>query len=526
MAYQNDDVWVAIYCRLSEEDRDKQHKIDDSRSIQNQKSMLLSYAETNHWKLYKIYSDDDYTGADRSRPAFNELMRDAEARKFQIVLCKSQSRFTRELELVEKILHYQFPLWGIRFIGLADNADTANKGNKKSRQINGLVNEWYLEDLSDNIKSVLTDRRRKGYHIGAFCAFGYQKDPAFKGHLIPDPEAAEIVHLIFELFSSGMGKSAIARYLNDAGIPNPTEYKRQKGIRINTPDSKRSTMWQYFSIADILSNEVYIGNMVQGKYGSVSYKTHKNRPKPKEEWIRVEHTHAPIIEKELWDKTQTLIKNRAKPGWNGQVGKFARKCRCMYCGYVMASRKAKGRHYLTCSTRKIKRDECPGGFISQEELEITILEELHKIMEEYLDLSEAEAQITINDEVKKRVDSIRRQVVQYESKVSAAEKAIKMLYQDRVNEIISPEEFARLSQDFREEAESYREKLADLHSEMGDLILQKGRERSKRDLLEKYLDIKELDYIIVNTLIDYIEVGRRSGHYRSNKVPVIIHWKF
>ena len=160
---------VAIYCRLSEEDRDKLNKTDDSISIQNQKTMLLQYAINQGWEVFSLYSDDDYTGADRKRPEFNRLLRDAEEGNFDIVLCKTQSRFTRELELVEKYIHGLFPIWGVRFIGLADNADTANKGNKKARQINGLVNEWYLEDMSDNIKSVLTSRRQNGFHSGAFA---------------------------------------------------------------------------------------------------------------------------------------------------------------------------------------------------------------------------------------------------------------------------------------------------------------------------------------------------------------------
>ena len=131
---------VAIYCRLSEEDRNKQSETDDSNSIQNQKSMLLQYSLEHGWEVYNIYSDDDYTGSDRRRPEFNRLLEDAKNRKFDIVLCKTQSRFTRELELVEKYIHGLFPIWGIRFISIVDNADTANKGNKKSRQINGLVN--------------------------------------------------------------------------------------------------------------------------------------------------------------------------------------------------------------------------------------------------------------------------------------------------------------------------------------------------------------------------------------------------
>ena len=105
---------VAIYCRLSEEDRNKQFETDDSNSIQNQKAMLLQYAMEQGWELYNIYSDDDYTGSDRRRPEFNRLLKDAEAHKFDIILCKTQSRFTRELELVEKYIHGLFPIWGIR----------------------------------------------------------------------------------------------------------------------------------------------------------------------------------------------------------------------------------------------------------------------------------------------------------------------------------------------------------------------------------------------------------------------------
>ena len=141
---------VAIYCRLSEEDRNKQSEKDDSESIQNQKSLLIQYAIDRQWDVYNIYSDDDYTGADRNRPGFNQLIDDARNHKFDIVLCKTQSRFTREMELVEKYIHGLFPIWNIRFVSVVDNADTDIKGNKKARQINGLINEWYLEDMSDN----------------------------------------------------------------------------------------------------------------------------------------------------------------------------------------------------------------------------------------------------------------------------------------------------------------------------------------------------------------------------------------
>ena len=266
---------VAIYCRLSEEDRNKENEEDDSRSIQNQKLMLTEYAIRQGWEIEGVYSDDDYAGADRNRPNFNKILKLAERREIDIILCKSQSRFTRELELVEKYINGLFIEWNIRFIGLVDNADTDVKGNKKSRQINGLVNEWYLEDLSENIKSVKKNQREKGSYTGGLPLYGYTKDPNQKGHLIIDPVAAEVVREVFSLYNQGWGKTAIARELNNRGIPNPTQYKVQNSITYKTPKNKLGTLWKYSAIADMLQNEMYIGNMVQGKYGSISYKSHK-----------------------------------------------------------------------------------------------------------------------------------------------------------------------------------------------------------------------------------------------------------
>ena len=141
-----------IYVRLYDEDRNKKYVTAESESIQNQKSMLINYAIERSWDIYNIYCDEDYSGIDSERPEFNKLLEDAKNHKFDIVLCKTQSRFTRDMEMVEKYLHNKFVEWNVRFVSLVDHVDTLDKGNKKSRQINGLVNEWYLEDLSENIR--------------------------------------------------------------------------------------------------------------------------------------------------------------------------------------------------------------------------------------------------------------------------------------------------------------------------------------------------------------------------------------
>lgn len=515
---------MAIYTRLSEEDGNKQNPDDDSNSIQNQKSMLIQYALSQGWEIYNIYSDDDYTGADRRRPEFNKLLNDAEAGKFDIVLCKTQSRFTRELELVEKYIHGLFPLWGIRFVSIVDNADTDNKGNKKSRQINGLVNEWYLEDMSDNIRSVLTNRRENGHHIGAFAPYGYKKDPDLKGHLIIDEEAAAVVREIFTLFAQGRGKTAIARILNERGVPNPTEYKRLQGLRYKTSHNVNSKLWKYFAIADILSNEMYIGNMVQGKYGSVSYKTKKSRPKPKDQWIIVEGTHEPIIDRDLWNRVQALIKQRAKPFDTGELGIFAHKVHCGYCGYVLQTNKNRGRHYLQCQTKHISKDACIGTFMPVSELEQIVISETDHLSQEYLNMDELERSVEFGTGIKQKREKVVRNITIYERRVEEYSKAIRDLYMDKIKGIISDDDFVELSDTFRTDRERLTQMIEDAQKELLELDERLRVGDNRRELIQQYTNLQHLTREIVDILVDHIVIYRRDP--KTKQIPVEIYWNF
>ena len=515
---------VAIYCRLSEEDRNKQFETDDSNSIQNQKAMLLQYAMEQGWEVYNIYSDDDYTGSDRKRPEFNRLLADAERKRFDIILCKTQSRFTRELELVEKYIHGLFPIWGIRFVSIVDNADTNNKGNKKSRQINGLVNEWYLEDMSENIRSVLTNRRQNGFHIGAFAPYGYKKDPDKKGHLIVDEDAAAVVREVFNLFSQGYGKTAIARMLNDRGVPNPTEYKRLHGLRYQQPKRKNSTLWKYFAISDMLINEVYIGNMVQGKSGSISYKTKQCKPRPKSEWIKVEKTHEPIIDRALWDRVQALIAQKTKPFTVGTIGLFAGKARCANCGYVMCSSKNRGKHYLKCSNRHVSKDACIGSFISVEKLEGFVIDELNRLSAEYLDKDELEQNIEFCSNLQAQKARLVSDIAIYEKKIAAYSKGIRDLYIDKVKDVISANDYAEMSKDFISERERLEHIVMDGNKQLAEIEEKILIGDNRRSLIEQYTNLDHLNREMVEILIDCITVGKRIPG--TKEVPIEIHWNF
>lgn len=486
--------------------------------------MLLQYAMEQGWELYNIYSDDDYTGSDRRRPEFTRLLSDAQQHKFDIILCKTQSRFTRELELVEKYIHGLFPIWGIRFVSIVDNADTANKGNKKSRQINGLVNEWYLEDMSENIRSVLTNRRENGFHIGSFALYGYKKDPGQKGHLLIDEEAAAVVREVFTLFSQGYGKTAIARMLNDRGIPNPTEYKRLHGLRYKQPKTKNSTLWKYSAISNMLVNEIYIGNMVQGKYGSVSYKTKQNKPRPKGEWYRVEGTHEPILDRALWDSVQALIAQRAKPFDVGTIGLFARKARCANCGYAMCSSKSHNRHYLQCSNRHVAKNGCIGSFISVDKLEQMVIAELNRLIAEYLDKDELEQNIELCDNLQGQKSRLLSDLTVYQKKVAEYSKGIRELYMDKIRGLISESDYLEMSKDFTAERERLERLIAEGKEQLSEVEGKIAKGGNRRELIEQYTNLNHLTREIVEILIDYISVGKRIPG--SKDVPIEIHWNF
>lgn len=169
---------VAIYCRLSKEDENKARD-DNSDSIINQKNLLTKYANEQGWHIYDYYIDDDYAGSDRNRPDFNRMLSDLLVGPPKIVLCKQQSRFARDIELVEKYIHGIFLEKGIRFIALLDHIDTKNQNasTRRSSQINSLVDEWYLAGMSENITTTLRNLQEQGKYIGVFAPFGYRKDP-------------------------------------------------------------------------------------------------------------------------------------------------------------------------------------------------------------------------------------------------------------------------------------------------------------------------------------------------------------
>ena len=332
---------AAIYCRLSRED-DALAENEWSESIQNQQKLLADYAKKNGFSIYCVYVDDNYSGLDNKRPAFCRLIEDARCGRFDTILSKNQSRFTRDLETAQKYLNELFPLWGIHFIGVCDGTDTNDPKGMKMRQINGLVNEWYSEDLSDNIRQILREKMNRGQFIGSFACYGYAKDPENPHHLIPDPPAASVVREIYDLYLGGLSLAKIASVLTKRQVPSPCFYKIQQGLLFQTPFLKKDEnnlttfgipsgissgissntspktntdykyKWSASSVRRILTNPIYTGTLIQGTIQKESVKSKKRIALSKEEWSIFPHAHPALISESAFLEVQNLLKKNRK----------------------------------------------------------------------------------------------------------------------------------------------------------------------------------------------------------------------
>ncbi len=509
---------VAIYLRLSIEDKDKLNRTDDSESIKNQRHMLMEVVNNNpNYNLIGEYCDEDLSGAGTFRPEFERLIEDCENGKIDIVLCKSQSRFSRDMEIVERYINNKFKEWNVRFISLSDNADTENPGNKKSRQINGLVNEWYLEDVSNNIRSAFNSKMKQGEFISPFAPFGYLVDSSDNNKLVVDNVASLVVKDIFNLYLKGYGYSSIAKYLNDKNIPSPSLHKYRQGIKLNVVSNKKrdEIKWNSNAIKTILKNEVYLGKLVQGKRTTVSYKNHKIINKDKSLWISYPNTHEAIIDKETFDKVQREMKNRTKPRGSSTVHLFSGKVFCLDCGHHLRKKNSSRHEYLVCSNNIICSNK---SSIRYDKLESIVLELINKLLDKFYDeeLLKDKVNKKYNEVYKEKIESLESELFNINRKIYESKNYLQSLYEDKVNKVISTQVFKALISNYEDNLNKYYKQLDDVNK---NINIYKDNIKSFDDkIISKYKKLDCLNRVVVNEFIDKIYVGKVKDNIRNIKI--------
>lgn len=504
---------AVLYLRLSKEDKDKLRKGDESVSITNQRLLLAEYALDHHYKIVETYSDDDESGLYDTRPDFERMLSDGKLGKYDIILAKSQSRFSRNMEHIEKYLHHDLPNLGIRFIGVVDGTDTANQENKKSRQINGLVNEWYCEDLSKNIRSALKAKMKAGKYLGASYPYGYIKDPNDHNHLIIDEYAANVVRRIYQLYLQGYGKGKIGKILSEEGILIPSHYKRQiQGILYyNSHELETTKNWSYQTIHTILNNEVYIGTVVQHKYSNPSYKDKKHVKQPEDEWIRVEHQHEPIITEEIFYKVKQRQKIRTKQvNADQKPAVFSGMLYCADCKHTMVRMYERyGTHAWSgycCKTYKTQgKRKCKSHRIYNEPLEKAVLKSLQVEAKKILTPEEV-------DELRKTKDCCnlkaneKTDISKLEKEISRYQQYKKKTYHNYLDEIIDQETYFAYIKEYDLELQNLQGKLEKHRQQLQEADHAREKTNQWCEQFIDYINIDGLERTVVCELIEKIEV--------------------
>lgn len=516
------------YLRLSKEDGDVAgSETLQSNSIENQKEYIEDYIHSKpEIKIVDFYVDDGYSGVNFDRPDFQRMLQDIKDKKINCVIVKDLSRLGRNYIEVGKYIERLFPFLGVRFIAINDNFDSADDAALSNNIIvpfKNLINDAYCRDISIKIRSHLEVKRKRGEFIGAFPVYGYMRGED-KNKLIVDPCAAEIVKEIFAMKMEGMSQQAIADELNRLGVLSPAEYKKEQGSGYKTVFQTHSrAKWTAVAVLRVLTNEVYMGTLIQGKESTPNYKVRVREKKPKEEWIRVENAHEAIISRTDFELISDILQKdtRVSTG-KSAVSVYSGYLVCADCGCSMVRKKVRSGSleyvYYVCSGNKKDKDICSSHRISENTLNMAITKTLQLHLKQLGDLQES---IRYIRETSGNSDKIKKLVLQSEKRKEDIEKYNRLkleCYEDYKKELITQDEYML----FKKELDNRIEEIQRAITELGKkkrMLLDGGYE--KESLLEKFLTSKEIE-LKRSILVRFIS---RIYVYEDHRIEIIFRYQ-
>ena len=506
---------VAEYIRLSREDGDKA----ESDSIGNQRKLITDYLKgKDEFVLYDTYVDDGFTGTNFKRPAFMRMIEDIEPGKLDCVIVKDLSRFGRDYIDTGKYLERYFPDRDVRFISITDNIDSMKQAYDMLLPIKNIFNEQYARDISKKVHSSMRTKQRAGEFIGAFASYGYKKSHADKNKLVIDEYAAGVVRRIFRMYISGLGKNSIAATLNKEGIVCPSEYKKMNGENYRNSHRLESTFyWTYSTINRLLQNEMYIGNMVQGR--KTQRMRGKQRATDREDWIIVKGTHEAIIDEDTWKKTQDLLKRRTRnQDLSSNRTIFAGFIKCGECGRSLVR---KGNSYSCGTYVRTGRQYCTPHTVSHAVLEKLLLEDLNSAIQGVNDLEKIVRESCGPVTSDGRADRERSVLCAELEKVRRLKKSV---YEDYRGNLISREECIAYRQEYIKKEEQYIKRLAGLEKELRGTDGGFLEASWVKSLLERH-QVETLDRGMVVEMLHEIKVYEDCGH-QLRKLRIEIAYNF
>lgn len=505
---------AGLYLRLSQEDE----RQGESVSIDNQRTILRKYAEERGFEVYGEYIDDGVSGTTFQRPEVQRLLDDAKTGVINTIIVKDLSRFGRNYIEVGQYVDYVFPTFGIRFIAVQDNVDTANRdsGAMEMMPIMNVFNEWHAANTSKKIRAVRRSNAKEGIYTAKKASYGYKMGTDKKRAPVIDEETAPIVKRIFEMYASGISPRGISEVLNLEGIPSPATYAyTQSGQK---PKPNVMGLWTAVTIREMLNKIIYLGHMPQLRWTSLSYKNHKRFRTDESEWTVVYNTHEPIISKELWDRVQEHKKSvaqgrKTKVGYTHPLSGFLI---CADCGNKMklctsVSRNGNRLYHFDCGYHvRYGKVYCFSHYISAKILEEIVLDDIREMAKKIV-LDEKvirEEFMRHNAELADNaVKSAKKELQAKRKRTEELSRLMQVAYEDRVKGKM-PEDicisFIQKYSDEQKRLENEIEKLEEKLAETSNTI------RSADDFIrniKKYFEAPELTREMCYELIERIIIG-------------------
>lgn len=522
----------AIYCRLSQDDG----SAGESGSIQTQKTLLTQYCKEHNIRIADYYCDDGWSGTNFERPEFKRMIDDIENGKINTVIVKDLSRFGREYAQMGLYIEHYFEEKGIRFIAVAEGVDSKNGLDNLMLPMTNVINSLYARQASTKTKAAHRARAGSGMFIGSRAPFGYLRDPNDRHHLIVDPEAAEVVKSIFQMFADGIGYVRMTKILRERKILNPQAYFNQ-----NNPDYYKNSDywrkpfdWHATSVRMILDNPVYLGKVVFGRTKTKGFFDKHRIAADESEWVVAEHTHEAIITQELWDTVHQMMRARRRENGTGEIQPFAGLVKCADCGSSLnvSYDKRKGRYTgFSCWVYKnYGKERCTSHAIGWVTLNRLVLEDIRRNalearrhVQDYMDMLMA-----VKEERQKAdVERCRRELKKVDKRLDELTKILNKLYEDVALEKISEERYQAMAPRYEREQIELRSRREELAAEIAKNDEGYNNIQQFIPLIWKYTNIQELTPYILNELIEKIVVHEKVvGPDGIKTQQVDIYYKF
>lgn len=523
MAYDKTNYKVAIYIRLSREDdktsSDGTYHKNDSESVKNQRNLLKKYIKQNNLNLVGEYVDDGYSGSNYDRPSFKRMICDIEKGLINMVIVKDLSRLGRNnIETSEYVDRY-FPIHRVRFIALLDDVDTEmdTMGNEMA-PFKIVVNEYYNRITSKNIRTTVKNKKSDGLFLGWKAPYGYKKSEDNKYKLVVDEDAAKVVRRIFELAKEGNSPKQIADILTKDKIPTPSNYANlNRGIK-----RAAYNIWCSRTIDEMLSNETYIGNLTQGRRKKI-YGVKMEIRTPKEDWIIVENTHAPIVDKITFEQVQKIRSKNLKSVSKTNDYLFKHFLRCKECGHAIGvmTRTNRNQSYTGCTyyQKYSKFKLCTPHTMNYGKLEAEILSKIIELCEKYIDRNSFKTIIDDEEKNNNRYGELRLQVSYLEKKIGNYDNYFDDIYLDLKKKKINEQQYNRAKSRLDKEKKDTLDRLENLKQNLSNTSNRVSKEKDIIKFINEYLSFEKPPKELLALLIDRVEIDE------NKKIDIYFNFK-